>query len=151
MPACSDGFGVACKRLPARPVLKCCNAFVRTRPARVADKAAAVGMAADAVMAAAVVEVVVHRAPVVTEVAMVLDKAAAVVADAVVNTTLPVHKAHADLKAMVLVAAVKAVVALPWAMHNRAATKADSAAAWASALPAPHQAANLIPCAPVSI
>ena len=60
------------------------------------------------------------------------------------------HKAHVVPKAMAVVA-VKAVDALPWVTHNRAATKADLAAAWASALPALHLAANPTRCAPVSI
>jgi len=51
----------------------------------------------------------------------------------------------------VVVVAVKAVDAHPWVTHNRAATRAVSAAAWASALPAPRRAANLTRCAPVSI
>jgi hypothetical protein len=94
---------------------------------------------------AVVAVAVAHKDPVVT-VAMV-DRA---VADAVANTTHPAHKAHAVLKAMA--AAVKAVVdVLLWVTLNLAATKADSAAAWANALPAPQQAVNPTPCAPVSI
>ena len=87
---------------------------------------------------------VAHKAPAVTE-AMVEDKAAAL--DAVANTH-PAHKAHVVPRAM---AAAKAVDAHPSVTRNRAATKVDLAAAWASALPALRQAANPIPCAPVSI
>lgn len=105
---------------------------------------------ATATAAVAVVEAVAHKVPVVTE-AMVLAMVVTVdkeAADAVANTHLA-HKVHGVHKAMV--AAVKAVDVHPWVTRNRAATKADSAAAWASALPAPHPAANPIPCAPVSI
>jgi hypothetical protein len=93
-------------------------------------------------MAMAVVAVA-HKAPVVTE--AMLAKAAA---DAVANTH-PAHKVRVVPKAMA--AAVKVVDARPWATRNRVAMKADLAAAWASALPAPRQVANPIPCAPVSI
>jgi len=86
---------------------------------------------------------VAPRAPVVTE--AMADRAAV---DAVANTH-PAHKAHAPPKAMA--AAVQVVDALPWVTHNRAATKADLAAAWANAHPAPRQVASQTPCAPVSI
>jgi hypothetical protein len=74
-----------------------------------------------------------------------VDKAAV---DAVANT-LHAPRAHEVPKAMA--AAVKAVDAHPWVMHNPAAMKADLAAAWASVLPVARRAANPIPCAPVSI
>lgn len=103
--------------------------------------------APDAAMAAVAVVAVAHKVPVET-VAMVviLDKAAA---DAVASTH-PAHKVHVVHKAMAVVA-VKAVDVHPWVTRNRAATKVDSAAAWASALPAPRQAVNPTLCAPVSI
>ena len=99
-------------------------------------------MAAADVATAAVAVDARHKAPVV-----MAEMVAAV--DAVANTPLA-HKAHVVPKAMA--AAVKAVVpALPWVMHNPAATKVDSAAAWANALPALQPAVNQTPCAPVSI
>ena len=121
-----------------QPVPKCCSVCVRTRPAKVAVKAQAVETAAAAVAVA-------HKPPVVT--------VAAAVADAVVITTLPVHKAHAvpSKATAVVVAVVKAAGAHLWVTRNRVATKAVSAAAWASVLPAAHQAVNLILCVPVSI
>jgi hypothetical protein len=76
---------------------------------------------------------------------------AAVVAMDVVANTHPAHKVHGVPKATAAVA-VKAVVhVLPWVTHNRAATKADLAAVWVNALPAPQPAVNPTPCAPVSI
>lgn len=97
--------------------------------------------AVDVAMAAVAVDAR-HKAPVVTA-----EMVAAV--DAVANTPLA-HKAHVVPKAMA--AAVKAVVpALPWVTHSPAATKADLAAAWASALPALQPVASPTPCAPVSI
>ena len=119
-----------------QPVPKCCSVFVRTRPAKVAVKAQAVETAAAAVAVA-------HKPPVVT--------VAAAVADAVVITTLPVHKAHAVPSKATAVVVVKAADAHLWVTRNRVATKAGSAAAWASALPAAPQVVNLILCAPVSI
>lgn len=121
-----------------QPVPKCCSVCVRTRPAKVAVKAQAVETAAAAVAVA-------HKPPVVT--------VAAAVADAVVITTLPVHKAHAvpSKATAVVVAVVKAAGAHLWVTRNRVATKAVSAAAWASVLPAAPQAVNLILCVPVSI
>lgn len=104
-----------------------------------------VRVAADVAMVVAVVTAVAvaHKVHVATVVAMA--------ADAVVNTRRRAHKAHAAPKAAMVVAVVKAVAVLLWVTHNRAATKADLAAAWVSALPAQQLAANLIPCAPVSI
>ena len=117
---------------------------VRTRLAKVAVKAQDVETA--------VVVAVAHKPPVVT-VAAVGMAAAKVVADAVVITTLPVHKAHAvpSKATAVVVAVVKAAGAHLWVTRNRVATKAVSAAAWASVLPAAPQAVNLILCVPVSI
>lgn len=80
-----------------------------------------------------------HKVPEAMEVAAV---------DAVANTP-PAHKVPVVLRATVV--AVRAEAALPWVMHNPVATKADLAAAWASALPARRRAVNPIPCAPVSI
>lgn len=102
----------------------------------------AMAVVADVATAAVAVDAR-HKAPVAT--------AAAVVAMDVVANTHPAHKAHGVPKATAVVA-VKAVVhVLPWVTHNRAATKADLAAGWASALPALHQVVNPTPCAPVSI
>ena len=113
---------------------------VRTRLDKVAVKAQDVETAAVVVVVA-----VAHKPPVVT--------VAAAVADAVVITTLPVHKAHAvpSKATAVVVAVVKAAGAHLWVTRNRVATKAVSAAAWASVLPAAPQAVNLILCVPVSI
>lgn len=102
-----------------------------------------------------VVVAVAPKAPVVTvatvvaamAVVMVVTAAKAAV-DAVANTH-PAHKAHAVPKAMA--AGVRAVDAHLWVMRNRAAMKADLAAAWVSALPVPQRAVNLTRCAPVSI
>ena len=129
-----------------QPVPKCCSVFVRTRPAKVAVKA-------QAVETAAAVVAVAHKPPVVTVAAAAAMAAARAVADAVVITTLPVHKAHAvpSKATAVVVAVVKAAGAHLWVTRNRVATKAGSAAAWASALPAAPQVVNLILCAPVSI
>ena len=129
-----------------QPVPKCCSVCVRTRPAKVAVKA-------QAVETAAAVVAVAHKPPVVTVAEAVVMAAARAVADAVVITTLPVHKAHAvpSKATAVVVAVVKAAGAHLWVTRNRVATKAVSAAAWASVLPAAPQAVNLILCAPVSI
>lgn len=108
-------------------------------------------MAADVAMVAAVaVAAVAHNPPVVTVVAMVEAK---VVVDAVVNTTLLVHKAHVVPSKVMAVeaAAVKAVVVHLSVTHSPVAMKADTAAAWASGHPVARQAVNLTPCAPVSI
>jgi hypothetical protein len=127
---------------------KCFSVFVRTRLVKVAAKAQDVEMAAAAVA-------VVLKAPVVTAVVTVVTvvvvAAAKAAVDAVANTTRHAHKVHVvPSKAMVAVA-VKAVDAHPWVTHNRAATKADLAAVWASVLPAPHRVVNLTRCAPVWI
>ena len=129
-----------------QPVPKCCSVCVRTRPAKVAVKA-------QAVETAAAVVAVAHKPPVVTVAAAAAMAAARAVADAVVITTLPVHKAHAvpSKATAVVVAVVKAADARLWVTRNRVATKAGLAAAWASVLPAAPQAVNLILCAPVSI
>ena len=129
-----------------QPVPKCCSVCVRTRPAKVTVKA-------QAVETAAAVVAVAHKPPVVTVAAAVVMAAARAVADAVVITTLPVHKAHAvpSKATAVVVAVVKAAGAHLWVTRNRVATKAGLEAAWASALPAAPQAVNLILCAPVSI
>lgn len=77
---------------------------------------------------------------------------AKVVVDAVVNTTLLVHKAHVvPSKVMAVAAAVKAVVVHLSVTHSPVAMKADTAVAWASGHPVARQAVNLTPCAPVSI
>ena len=105
----------------------------------------------DVETAVVVVVAVAHKPPVVTVAAAVGMAAAKVVADAVVITTLPVHKAHAVPSKATAVVVVKAADAHLWVTRNRVATKAVSAAAWASVLPAAPQAVNLILCAPVSI
>ena len=122
---------------------------VRTRLDKVAVKAQDVETAAVAVAVVAVA----HKPPVVTVAAAVVMAAARAVADAVVITTLPVHKAHAvpSKATAAVVAVVKAADAHLWVTRNRVATKAGLAAAWASALPAAPQVVNLILCAPVSI
>jgi hypothetical protein len=108
-------------------------------------KVVVVVKAPDEAMAMAVAAVAVApKAPVVTE--------AAVVVDAVASTAHPAHKAHAVPKDMAVEAVeVRAVDVRRWVTRNRAAMKADLAAAWASALPALRQVVNPILCAPVSI
>lgn len=115
---------------------------------KVVVKAVAVG---DVEMAAAVV-VAAHKPHVETAVVMVAVVAAAMAADAVVNTKRLARKVHVVPKAMAAeVVAVRAADAHRWVTHNRAATKADLAAAWASALPVPRRVVNPILCVPVSI
>ena len=102
--------------------------------------------AAADVETAVAVAAVAHKVRVET----VAVTAVAMAADVVVNTRRLARKARAVHKAMVAVV-VRAVAVLLWVMRNRAAMKADLAAAWVSALPVPRRAVNPILCAPVSI
>ena len=130
-----------------QPVPKCCSVFAKTKRAKVAAKAQDVETVAVTVVAAAAV----RKLPVVTAAVAAVVVMAAAKAGAVANTMLHVLKAHVVLKDMAVAVVVKAVHAHPWVTHNPAATKVDLEAAWASALPAAHQAVNLTLCAPVSI